>query len=421
VIPSARGLRPLLCAEIVSTTGAAMTAIALPWLVLTTTGSPARAGLVAAAEWVPMALLGIPSGSVAARLGPRRTMILCDAARVPIVASVPLLHWAGALDFGVLLVLAFMVGAFLPAHFASQRTMLPSLLGEETDDITRANAVLQAANRLPLVLGPALGGVLVAAIGAPSVLLLDSASYAVSAVLLTLFVPERAARAPDPEEAGGLWAGVSWLAKDRVLRPMTVAFAGVELAMQALFLSLPILAFTAYDRSAEIAGLLLGAWGAGALAGALPAVRLASRESVALVRVALVAEAIPLWLVAAPLPPLLLGVGMALSGVANPIANAPANTMVTLSPPTAMRPKAMLAFLTASTTAGGIGLFLTGPAADAFGARYVILGAAALCTVCALGFALATRGGSRARQPDVAVPDIVVRAISPREAKEPRT
>jgi MFS family permease len=394
VIPSARGLRPLLCAEIISTTGAAMTAIALPWLVLTTSGSPARAGLVAAVEWVPMALLGIPSGTVAARLGPRRTMILCDVARVPAVASVPLLHWAGALDLGVLLVLAFLIGTFFPAHFASQRTILPSLLGEETHDLTRANAVLQAANRLPIVLGPALGGVLVAAIGAPWVLVMDSASYAVSAVMLTLLVPEsRTAGAPGPEESGGLWAGVSCLAKDRVLRPMTVAFAGFDLAMQALFLSLPILAFTTYDRNAEVAGLLLAAWGAGALAGALPAVRLASRESVTLVRIALVAEAIPLWVVAAPLPPLLLGVGMALSGVANPIANAPANTLVTLSAPTPLRPKAMLAFITASTTAGGIGLFLTGPAAEAFGARHVILAAAALCTLAALGFAVATRGG----------------------------
>ena len=72
MIPRARGLRPLLAAEVVSTSGACMTAIALPWLVLTrTTGSAAKAGLVAAVEWVPMALLGIPSGALASRLGPR--------------------------------------------------------------------------------------------------------------------------------------------------------------------------------------------------------------------------------------------------------------------------------------------------------------------------------------------------------------
>ena len=117
MIPRAPGLRPLLAAEVVSTTGACMTAIALPWLVLTTTGSAAKAGLVAAVEWLPMALLGIPSGAIAARLGPRRTIIACDAARIPIVAAVPSCYWLGALDFGVLLALAFLTGVFFPAHF----------------------------------------------------------------------------------------------------------------------------------------------------------------------------------------------------------------------------------------------------------------------------------------------------------------
>ena len=388
---SVRGMRPLLFAEIVSTTGAAMTAIALPWLVLTTTGSPARAGLVAAVEWLPMALLGIPSGAVAARLGPRRTMILCDAARVPVVAAVPVLHWLGALDLGVLLALAFLAGAFFPAHFASQRNILPDLLGEEASGLTRANAVLQAANRLPIVLGPALGGILVASFGAPAVLLVDAASYALSALLLALMVREPARRAPAPSDGEGLWAGVHCLARHRVLRPLTVTYAGIDLAMQGLFLSLPILAFTAYERDAALAGLLLAAWGAGALAGSLPALRLAAHDSIGLIRMALLAEAIPLWLVAAPVPPLVLGLGMALSGLANPIANAPANTLVTLAVPEPLRAKTMLAFITASTAAGGAGLFIAGPLAEAFGARQVITCAAALCTACAVGFALATR------------------------------
>jgi MFS family permease len=391
-----RGMRPLLAAEIVSTTGAAMTAIALPWLVLTTTGSPARAGLVAAVEWLPMALLGIPSGAVAARLGPRRTMILCDLARAPVVAAVPLLHWLGALDLGILLALAFLAGAFFPAHFASQRSILPDLLGEEASELTRANAVLQAANRLPIVLGPALGGVLVAALGAPVVLLIDAGTYAISALVLALLVTEPARRTPAPSDGEGLWGGVRCLGRHRVLRPLTVAYAGIDLAMQGLFLSLPILAFTAYERDAALAGLLLAAWGAGALAGSLPALRLAAHDSIGLIRMALLAEAVPLWLVAAPAPPLVLGLGMALSGLANPIANAPANTLVTLAVPEPLRAKAMLAFITASTAAGGAGLFLTGPLAEAFGARPVIAGAAALCTASAVGFAIATRGASPA-------------------------
>jgi hypothetical protein len=367
VIPRARGLRPLLAAEIVSTTGAAMTAIALPWLVLTTTASPARAGLVAAVEWVSMALFGVPSGSIAARLGPRRTIVICDAARVPIVAAIPVLHWLGALDFGVLLALAFLAGTFFPAHFASQRTILPALLGQAATELTRANAVLQAANRLPIVLGPALGGVLVAAVGAPLVLVIDAASYLVSAALVVALVPREAAAPVRAEESGGLWAGARCLARDRVLRPLTCAYAGIDLAMQGVFLALPILAFTAYDRDATLAGLLLAAWGAGALAGALPALRLSGHDSLGLIRAALVAQAIPLWVVAAPFPPVVLAAGMALSGLANPVANAPANTLVTLAVPEPLRATTMLAFITSSTAAAGAGLFIAGPAAEALG------------------------------------------------------
>ena len=390
MIPRAPGLRPLLIAEIVSTTGAAMTAIALPWLVLSTTGSPARAGLVAAVEWLPMALLGIPSGALAARLGPRRTMILCDAARLPVVAAIPLLHWLGALDLAPLLVLAFLVGAFFPAHLASQRIILPELLGEAAGDVTRANAVMGAANRLPLVLGPALGGALIAAVGPAEVLLADAATYGVSALLLLTLVPERAAYGAAPPDRVDLWAGARSLAGSAVLRPLTLANAGIELSMQALFLAIPILVFTEYDGRAAVAGALIAAWGAGALAGTALALRLASHAPLTLVRAAMLAQALPLLIVAVPLPPPFLAAGMLLSGLANPVVNAPSFTLVTLAVPPPLRTKAMLAFLTAALTAGGVGLFLTGPAAEAFGARQVILGAALLSIACAGGFALAT-------------------------------
>ncbi|HEY1512872.1 MAG TPA: MFS transporter, partial [Gaiellaceae bacterium] len=71
-------LPALLTAEAVSSTGSAMTFVALPWFVLVTTGSPTRMSIVLAAEILPMALLGIPSGSVVARLGARTSMLVSD-------------------------------------------------------------------------------------------------------------------------------------------------------------------------------------------------------------------------------------------------------------------------------------------------------------------------------------------------------
>lgn len=363
----------------------------MPWLVLETTGSPARAGFVAAVEFIPIALFGIPSGQIASRLGARRTMLVCDLARLPLVAAVPLLHSLDALSYGILLAIAFGLGAFFPAHFASQRAILPELLGEDSGELTRGNVMLQAANRLPLVIGPAVGGSLIALIGASNVLIIDACSYAVSASLLAFGVPRQAAPpVPEPEH-GGVWAGAAHMFGDPVLRPMTVAFATQELAMQGLLLSLPILAFTEYGERAGIAGLLLAAWGFGALAGTIPALRVAHRPPIPVIRASILIQALPLWLMALPLPAVALTVPLAISGLANPVANAPANTLVTLRTAVGLRAKALLAFLTACMTAGGVGLIVTGPAAQAFGVRTVLLCVAALATLCGVGFWLATR------------------------------
>jgi MFS family permease len=392
-----RALAPLLGAEIVSTTGTAMTALALPWLVLSTTGSPARAGLVAAAEWLPMALLGIPSGTVAARLGPLRTMMLCDAFRAPIVALIPVLWWLDALPFGVLLALAFALGAFFPAHFASQRTILPSLLGEAPGTVTRGNVWLQAANRLPLLAGPALGGALIGLIGTPAVLLVDASSYLVSIALLALVPAAGRAIAP-AAHAGGLLAGVRYLGRDRLLAPLTGANAGVELAMQMVFLALPILAFTAFDERVEVGAGLLAAWGAGALVGMPLAARLSDRDPVGLLRVALVVQALPLWALALDLPLVVLAAALVVCGLANPAVNAPTMALTTLRTPAQLRAKTMLAFVTITLAAGGAGLIVTGPAAQAFGVRTLIACGAAIATISSLGFAAATsRAAARRR------------------------
>ena len=79
----ARGLGALLASQVVSSLGSQMTFLALPWFVLTTTGSPTRMSIVLAAELAPVAVLGIPSGVVIARWGARRTMLVADLARVP--------------------------------------------------------------------------------------------------------------------------------------------------------------------------------------------------------------------------------------------------------------------------------------------------------------------------------------------------
>src|SRR5262245_58644230 len=87
-----RSLLGLLTAELVSLTGSSMTFVALPWFVLATTGSTAKMGWVLAAEMLPIAIFGIPAGSLIARLGAKRTKLVCDAARGPPVFAIHNLH-----------------------------------------------------------------------------------------------------------------------------------------------------------------------------------------------------------------------------------------------------------------------------------------------------------------------------------------
>src|SRR6185436_20603424 len=100
-----RPIFALVSAEVISSLGSQMTFLALPWFVLETTGSATRMGVVLAVELAPVAILGIPSGTVISRWGARRVMIVSDFARTPLLASVPILHALGWLTFPLLLAL----------------------------------------------------------------------------------------------------------------------------------------------------------------------------------------------------------------------------------------------------------------------------------------------------------------------------
>lgn len=170
--------RALFASEVVSTTGSAMTFVALPWFVLVTTGSATRTSFVLAAEILPMALFGIPSGSVVARLGARRSMLLSDLVRAPLVALVPVLHWTGDLTFGGLLAIVFLLGLFTAPYAAAQRSIIPEVLGDDETEVAKASGLFGAANHLPIVIGPSIAGVLIAWIGTAPLLVVDAGTFA---------------------------------------------------------------------------------------------------------------------------------------------------------------------------------------------------------------------------------------------------
>ena len=184
---------------------------------LVTTGSPTRMTLVFAAQLVPMALLGIPAGSVVHRLGPKTSMLIADGARAPIIALVPFLHEVGGLTFGLILVVAALNGVFSCAYFTCQRLILPAVVGEDEQQLAQANSLVEGATNVTQLLGPALAGVLIAALGAANVMWLDAASFLLAFFLIAAFVRVGRESFEDDAEAGGILAGLRYLRRDALV------------------------------------------------------------------------------------------------------------------------------------------------------------------------------------------------------------
>jgi len=391
-----RSLAALIVAEVVSSLGSRITFLALPWFVLVTTGSAAKMGIVLAVELAPVALLGIPSGAVVARLGARRTMQLSDLARVPLMCAIPLLHSAGMLSFPLLLAIVFAIGCFLAPFFASQRVILPELVGEDETTVAQANAVIEGATTLTNLLGPVVAGLLIAAVGATSVLYIDAATFLFSFLTLTLFVPSRPPQ-PQTDDARGVFAGLRFLLRDPLLWRIGLAAVFLNMFGSALSAALPVLAFDEFGESSRVAGALFASLGAGALVGMFLAVKLMPRfKPLKLAAFGIVALPLPIWLLGLDLPLWATMAALFVSTIPQPLVNAPVIGLMTTRTPEALRPKLMTAVLTIAMLAGPIGLVAAGPLLEAFGTRPVFVIIAAGMTVFALYFAsVALRFGPR--------------------------
>jgi predicted MFS family arabinose efflux permease len=184
---ASRNFRLLTAGQFTSTVGDFCYAVALPWLVLSTHGGPVLLGTVLACYGVPRTVL-IPLGGVLAdKLGPRAIMLAADVVRCVLVAVLAVFatrHLASLAALGpVAALLGAGEGLFLPASF----TIMPALLGP--DRLQAGNALNSAAVQFGSLLGPALGGVLVATAGSGPAFAVDAASFAVSALALALIVP----------------------------------------------------------------------------------------------------------------------------------------------------------------------------------------------------------------------------------------
>jgi MFS family permease len=375
-------MQTLLVSELISSVGSLMSVVALPWFVLETTGSPGKMGIVLAAEAAPLALLFVASGRVAARLGPRRALLLCDFVWALTIGAIPTLHSAGALSFGLLLALSFVAGVPWAAHYGSQDALVAEL-GATQIGIAQAKAVFQTVARLAYFLGPVLGGILLAASSASVVLAVDAISFAISFAIVATFVRDKGQAVADdrvPAIAGGL----AFIRRDPTLRVITGSQMLSQAAFMAMTAAIPALAFTAYEQDAELAGTLLGAWGAGAMLGGVIAFRLVgSYDPLRLGAAAWLLQAVPLWAMVASPAPAWVVAALSLSGLGNGIRVPPIAGVATELIPKALRPETLTVSSALVLGAGFAGLLLTAPAISTVGATAVFGALAAVQSVAA--------------------------------------
>jgi MFS family permease len=356
----------LVAAEVVSVLGTRMTYLALPWFVLVTTGSPGKMTLVLAAEIAPMAVLGIPSGTVVERLGSRTTMLVADFARAPILASIPFLHAAGVLTFPLLLGLVALLGCFMPPYFASQRTILPELVGEDERTMSQANSTIEGGSAFAALIGPALAGLLIPFIGAPNVLYVDAATYLVAFVLVLFFVPRR--KPVVAAVQSGVLAGLRFLSGDRLLGPLAAAVVGTGFFGAGMSAGLPVYAYDQFDASARIAGLFYAALGAGALVGSLLAVVAVRKVApLRLAGFAVLAFALPLWVLPFLPPWPVVFVALFTATVFAPLVNGPLIAVLTARTPDSLRAKVMTAVISVNTLAAPLGFLAAGQILERWG------------------------------------------------------
>src|SRR5215218_3051376 len=260
----------LVAANAVSGLGNILTTIAVPWFVLETTGSAARAALIAFATRVAVIPASFVGGALADRFGAKRISVLGDLSSGATVAVVPLLYALGALELWHLFVL-MLLGAILDYPGAIARAaLLPELADRGRVRYERANSGDSGLTFGVEVVGAPFAGLLITLIGAVNVLWFDAATFALSALVVALLVPSLARETPRQEPLfSHAVEGLRFIRRDRLISwlLLTSMVSNFVLAPLGTVL-IPLYAIEEFGDPARF-GLIVAGGSVGALGGSL--------------------------------------------------------------------------------------------------------------------------------------------------------
>ncbi|HEX9625945.1 MAG TPA: MFS transporter [Acidiferrobacterales bacterium] len=287
--------RALWIATVASNVGTWMQDVGAAWLMTTLAPSPAMVALVRAASALPMFLLALPAGALADIVDRRRLLLVTQAWMLLAAAGLGVLTLTGLTTPGLLLALTFALGLGTALNAPAWQALLPELVPRP--QLLNAVALNSASINLARSVGPALGGLLIAVIGPGATFLLNAVSFV--GVIVVLFRwprPHEVSVLPAERLVGAMRAGLRYVRHAPRVRVVLARSSAFIVFGSALWALLPALARFELGRGPAGYGLLLGAFGIGAVlaAAALPRVR--ARLSVnRLVAAALVTYALALF------------------------------------------------------------------------------------------------------------------------------
>jgi MFS family permease len=317
-----RSYRVLLAAQAASLLGDFFNYVAVAWLVLELTGSNLAVGGVLAAASVPRAVLMLVGGAVSDRFSPRTSMLVGGLARALVMGILAVLALSHTVQLWQLFVGSFLVGIIAAFFLPASTSMLPRIV--PSDQLEAGNAFMTLSRFGATVVGPALGGVLVAVVGAGAALAADAAGYALAGLLVTLLPRLHGATNGSGTNAlQDIWEGIVHVWNDVPLRTVLAVIAVVNfLGLPGIQVGLPVLTYQRFALGAAALGTGFAAFGLGAVAGALGASAVpAPRLSWLIAGTAVVFGASLAVVGLAPSLPLLLlalGVMGVIAGASNP-------------------------------------------------------------------------------------------------------
>ncbi len=351
--------------------------VAFPWLVLELTGSASAAAAIGAVTLLPLLLTSLVSGTLVDIVGRRRVSVVSDLFSLVSVAAIPILHaWVG-LGFGLLAGLAVLGAVFDPAGITAREAMLPEAARAAGLRLERVNGAHEAVWGLAFLVGPGVGGLLIALVGATGAFWATAACFGMSAGLMVAVRVPGSGRPAVHERSRGFWSatreGFVFLWGDRVLRSvslLTALLVGFWLPIEGVVL--PVY-FQEQHEPGHLGAVLMSLSAGGVLGSlAYAAVGVRVRRRTAFVG-ALAATSLAVVGMAF-LPPLLalLAFGFAAGAAYGPI-NPIVNIAMQERTPERLRGRVLGLLTSVAYAAGPAGYLLAGPLIEAVGLRAAFL------------------------------------------------